>query len=73
VKRRLLLAVVLLSCGMAAAVVLRRSLPDAAGGNVPPAGSLDAGSVLVGQDLEAQSRELDREGRENTAGYSVSA
>jgi hypothetical protein len=27
----------------------------------PPAGSLDPDSVLVGQDLEAQSRELDRQ------------
>jgi hypothetical protein len=56
VKRRLLLAVGLLSCALAAAVLLRRSLPDA-GGNGP----LDAGSVLAGQDLEAQSRDLDRQ------------
>jgi hypothetical protein len=60
-KRRLLLVVVLLSCTLAAAVVIRRSLPDAAGGNGPPPATLDAGSVLAGQDLEAQSRELDRQ------------
>jgi hypothetical protein len=62
VKRRLLLAVVLLSCALAAAAVLYRSLQDAAGGNgFSAAGPLDPGSVLVGQDLDAQSRELDRQ------------
>jgi CheY-like chemotaxis protein len=61
VKRRLLLAVVLLSCALAAAVVLRHSFQGVAGGNGSPAGPLDPGSVLVGQDLEAQSRDLDRQ------------
>jgi hypothetical protein len=62
VKRRLLLPVVLLSCALAAAAILYPGLPDAAGGNgSPAAGALEPGSVLVGQDLEAQSRELDRQ------------
>ena len=60
-KRRLLLAVVLLSCALAAALVLHRGFTDAGGNGSPAAGALDPGSVLVGQDLEAQSRELDRQ------------
>src|SRR5262249_34383638 len=46
---------------LAAVLVLRHSFPGAAGGNGSRAGPLDPGSVLVGQDLEAQSRELDRQ------------
>jgi hypothetical protein len=61
VRRRLLLAVVLLFCALVAAAVLRHSFPGAAGDSGPPAGPLDPGSALVGEDLEAQSRELDRQ------------
>jgi hypothetical protein len=62
-KRRLLFVAVLLSCALAVALVLRRSLPDAAGGNGP----LDPASALVAQDLEAQSRDLDRQSQSTDA------